>query len=137
MLVNTKPFFVVSEAIPANLSMGDETCPGVASPVTFTLSINDAPNGLASFGFRIAYDNAILTYGSFSNIVGVSGLFVSDQTTYLQVSGYDFSSTVPTGFTGTFMTISFTTISCTATTLVLSNTIDDMSGWTLKAGNFA
>ena len=70
MLVNTKPFFVVSEAIPANLSMGDETCPGVASPVTFTLSINDAPNGLASFGFRIAYDNAILTYGSFSNIVG-------------------------------------------------------------------
>ncbi len=106
--------------------------------VSFTVSINNAPNDLNDIQFDIQFDGSVLSF----NDEFVKGELVTNFTSFdvneisegvLRVEGIS-TQPVPAGSTGVLVNIKFTVNACKQTSLELVNLVIDLQGLSTKNG---
>jgi len=129
------------EVVLASMTMNNQCCKGgIGEEVTFTISVNGAPNEVHSLGFEVSYDENILEYKSNSKgdltqgfeLLGVSKL--SSKLNTLKIGGVGAALGIMPGSNGTILNLVFTVKSCGPAILDLANLDDDIVGWSVKAG---
>jgi hypothetical protein len=137
-------FAMVSSAGAAALELDDQSAK-VGEEVTFTLSVNTAPNEVKSLGLDIDYDETVLEYKrhakgdlttnfDFFNVnnpeVPVDGLI-------LRIGGFEAGDDkIPAGASGTICTLTFEVIGVKDALLGLKGLVDDVNGWSTRDGQF-
>jgi hypothetical protein len=128
------------QAIAADLEL-DSQSGSVGGQVVFTLSVNNAPNDVASLGVDIGFDETVLTYVSadFTGTLLESFTFqdVSNPSAgVLRLGAFTVGSPIATGASGSLVTLTFDVIDCQNIPLPLSDLVDDISTWTTQDGSF-
>jgi hypothetical protein len=123
----------------SNLAINDQSCSeGAGGEVSFTVLVNNAPGNIASMGFKISYDENILTYKQYTkgNLTqGFTMFGVSKRPGgILQVGGIDSDAGIIEGYSGDVLQLTFTLKSCEATSLKLIDLVDDVAGWSTTEG---
>lgn len=123
----------------AQLEMVDQAaCDG---QVTFTLSVNDAPNEIECLGVDINYDQSLLEYLG----ADFSGTFMQDWSFkkvsnpnpgFLRLGGFTIQNAIAFGSSGLLVKLTFNVIGAQNCQLTLSNLEDGLFGWTTKDGSF-
>ncbi len=114
----------------------------IGENVIYTLTINDAPNDVGSFGIEISYNPGVLEFKGWDKagtlINGFTFTDMTSQTTGLIIfGGFDIGvNKIPEGATGTIAKIAFTVIGKGDDSLNLSEPKDDISSWSVENGSF-
>lgn len=110
--------------------------------VTFTVSVNSAPNAVSAFGFDILFDAAILEYQNFEkgSLVqkGFAMFDVNEvESGKLRVGGLDFGGNpIPQGSSASLILLTFKVIGNTGSVLTIKELKDDVKSWSMKNGVF-
>lgn len=115
----------------------------VNSSVTFTISVNNAPNETDSLGFNVQFDATVLQFVSSARgalVQNWTQFAVSNpQTGRLTVGGFTTADLIQPGASGVLATLTFTVIARPTndtSTLTIQNPVDDVATWTLGTGQF-
>ena len=132
---------MVGNAMAADLELDDRSgCTG--SQVTFTLSVNNAPNEVASLGVDIGFDQSVLQYVSADFTGTLLEGFDFKQVNVpsagvLRLGGFEAGGDrIVAGANGALVKLTFNVISDQGHPLPLSALKDDITGWTTKDGSF-
>ncbi|MGE0083981.1 MAG: cohesin domain-containing protein [Desulfococcaceae bacterium] len=110
--------------------------------VTFTVSVNNAPNQVAAFGFDISFDPAVLQYKSHekgSLIQNGFSLFDANEISagQLRIGGLDFGgSPIQQGSSGILARLTFLVLQNKNCEVQLLDLKDDLKNWTVQNGQF-
>jgi hypothetical protein len=131
---------LAEQAIAADLEL-DSQSGSVGGQVVFTLSVNDAPNDVASLGVDIGFDDTVLTYVSadFAGTLLENFDFreISNPSAgVLRLGAFEAQDPFTTGSSGSLVTLTFDVIDCQDIPLPLSDLVDDISTWTTQDGSF-
>ncbi|MCL6582932.1 MAG: HYR domain-containing protein [bacterium] len=131
----------------ASLSINNQSCTGAANEeVTFTISVNSAPNQVDAFGFEVSYDESVLEFKSIGPEGGTRGSLTQDfnlfgvnriKTNTLKVAGLKAMGVgFAQGSSGSIVNLVFVVKSCELTTVsIVPTSLDgDVAGWSLAAG---
>lgn len=127
----------------ATLSLNNQSCGAAGDEVTFTISVNGAPNDVEFFGLKVNYDENILEFkpstdgsdrGDLTHdfdFFGVSHFGVNT----LMVGGSGRAGFAQ-GSSGSFANLVFVVKSCEPTTVsIIRDTLDDhLAGWSVADG---
>lgn len=135
-------FFTSGASIAADLEIDDQTG-AVGSSVTFTVSIDSAPNGVSAIGFDIVYDSAILSYDRFENgELADTGFSFFDVNTvsagtliFGAISGG--GDAIAQGESGTLIELMFHVVGDGSCDVAISDPKDSVATWTTENGRFA
>jgi len=114
----------------------------MGADVTFTLSINEAPNEVAAFGMEITYNPNVLKYKSCDRTDTLVANFdyaeLSNPTAgRLIFGGFEAGEDdIPSGASGAMVKLTFTVINGADDTLILSELKDHIADWSTKDGFF-
>jgi hypothetical protein len=132
---------MVGNAMAADLELDDRSgCTG--SQVTFTLSVNNAPNEVASLGVDIGFDQSVLQYVSADFTGTLLEGFDFKQVNVpsagvLRLGGFEAGGdSIVAGANGALVKLTFNVIGEQDHPLPLSALKDDITGWTTKDGSF-
>jgi hypothetical protein len=136
-------FPMAGQAVAAQLELDDQMG-GPGSTVIYTLSVNDTPNAVSSFGVDIGYCGSILRFESYDFSGGLLDSFsFKDVSTpapgVLRVGGFTAAAPMPAGASGFLVKLRFTVLDCDQgqeCNLPLSGLKDGMVGWTTRNGLF-
>lgn len=128
-----------------NLIINAQPCYGIGEEVTFTISINNAPNDIITYGLDLIYDEDVLEYkpqdttiiegGLIEDFAGIIvGRPFSNTVRIGGYAGYE-EDCIAKGTSGEFLKLTFIVKDCQQSTLTFSTLFDDISGWTVKDGN--
>jgi len=110
--------------------------------VTFTVSVNNAPNQVAAFGFDISFDPAVLQYKSHekgSLIQSGFSLFDANEISagQLRIGGLDFGgSPIQQGSSGILARLTFQVLQNKSCEVQFTDLKDDFRTWSPKNGQF-
>jgi hypothetical protein len=139
LLMGFLSFVSWSGAGAADLNLDDQDCAPVGSTVTFTATVDSAPNSVSALGFEVAFDNTVLTYVDFT-----AGELVQDFLLFnvsnpspgiLRVAGITINP-ITAGASGNLVMFNFTVAAAGGSDLILQNLTDDMTGWTTDDGTY-
>ncbi len=103
--------FSAASAHAASLEIDNPALPAPGNTVTYTVSINSAPEDIMSLGFDLVFDSAILSYQSFQKggLTADFGFFNINATPEgdLRIGGFEYSKYIKAGATGTIATVTF------------------------------
>ncbi len=108
--------------------------------VSFTVSVNNAPNQVAAFGFDIVFDPAVLEYKNYekgSLVQSGFSFFDANEISegHLRIGGLDFGgSPMQQGSTGVLVLLTFTVIDNKSCDLAFSELKDDFKTWGSENG---
>ncbi|MEZ4528550.1 MAG: Ig-like domain-containing protein [Desulfobacterales bacterium] len=125
----------------ANLEMDTHTA-SQGDTVIFTVSVNNAPNQVAAFGFDINFDSTVLEYKSHEKGALVqSGFSLFDANEIsagqLRIGGVDFgASPIQQGGTGILVRLTFLVLQNKSCEVQLLDLKDDFKTWSTKNGQF-
>ncbi len=121
------------------IAMNDQ-CSMKSDTITFTVSVNSAPNEVDAFGFDVNFDHSILTYEAYTrgDLVEEWDFFdVSNPVDgVVRVGGFTTKEKIAEDASGAMVKLTFTVISVADDTLTLSELVDDIAGWSTKDGSF-
>lgn len=127
-----------------NLVIDNHTCYVSGEEVTFTISINNAPSNVLSYGLDLIYDEDVLEYKPQDTAI-IKGELIKDfagiivgqpSSNTVRIGGYaGFEEIIDQGTSGDFLKLAFIVKNCQQSTLTLNNLVCDISGWTVKDGN--
>lgn len=122
----------------SSLVINDQICPGVGGEVTFTISVNNAPNQMSSAGFKISYDESVLAYKQYRKGNLTDGFTMFDVSEHqggiLRVGGLDAGAGIVKGASGTMLELTFTVQKCETSTLQLVDLVDGVANWSATEG---
>ena len=130
-----------ASASAADLNLDDQPCAAVGNSVTFTVTVDNAPNQVAALGFDVTYDNTILQFDSYEGgalVANFDFFKAAHPDNLIRVGGFEAGAdNIPAGATGTLVFLTFTVLAEGSTDLVFLNLKDDMKeGWTTDDGTF-
>ena len=130
----------VGEVYAQNLDINDQSGE-VNDTISFTVSINSAPNAVGAMQFDVSYDTSVLDFiNNFTKgdlVSGFSYFDVSEVSSgQIRVAGIT-TSDLGKGSSGEVVKLEFTVKSCANTTLTLTGLEDDLSGWSTGGGQFS
>jgi len=133
--------FFVQKVFAENLSLNDIQNAQQGSTVDFSLTINNAPNEVGAFGFKISYNPDILSYQSFELAAAYKDrfdLFNGNMTEKGKIvfGGVMSSQKIAPGESGVLLTLSFTVVKSENDILSLDSLKDHFKGWSVKNGLF-
>ncbi len=133
---------MVGKAMAADLELDDQEGQ-LEGQVTFTLSVNNAPNEVTSLGVDIGYDHTVLEYvggtGDFSGTLLEPWSFkqVSNPAPgLLRLGGFTVQDAIAPGASGNLVKLAFVVIGTADSQLPLSELKDGIAGWSTKDGTF-
>ncbi len=135
---------MVGKAMAADLELDGQSgqlCD--TATVTFTVSVNNAPNDVSSLGMEISYTPTVFEYvgdtGDFSGTLMEAWSFkqVSNPTPGLLIfGGFTVAGEITTGTSGSLVRLAFNVIGTEDCQLPLNELKDDIAGWETKDGTF-
>jgi hypothetical protein len=123
-----------------NLDINDQSGE-VNDTVSFTISINNAPDALSSVQFDVSYDTSVLDFtDNFTNGDLVSSFIYFEvneiSSGQIRVAGIT-TTELEAGSSGEVVKLEFTVKNCTNSTLTLTGLVDEMSDWSTGNGKFS
>ena len=122
----------------ANLAMNDQRG-SKGDTITFTVSVNSAPNEVVSFGFDVNFDHRILTYKSHTRGDLVKGWDFFDVSNpgngVVRVGGFTTKEKIAEDASGAMVNLTFAVIGGADNTLTFTELVDDIVGWSTKDGS--
>jgi len=130
-------FLGASAALAANLNLDNQGA-SVGQTVTFTVTVEDTPNGVDALVFDIIFDNNVLSYEGFDPGELVEGFLLfhvsNPSPGTVRVAGIT-ANPIAAGASGNLVRLNFTVAAGEASDLTFQNLKDDLVGWTTKDGS--
>lgn len=123
----------------ASLEIDNPELPAVGNSVTYTISINSAPDDIMSLGFDMVFDSDILSYQSFQQ-----GALTNDFVLFnvnvtpegnLRIGGLEYSDYIIAGTSGTIATVTFQVIGSGDPEMRFAAVKDDIQCWDTSPPN--
>lgn len=131
--------FSTSYAFSAALEL-DEQTGSMGEVISFTLSVNAAPNSVFSLGLDIGFDPEILEFRQADATGGLMEKwafidFTSPEPGLLRIGAFDLAG-FPEGTNGLLATLTFLVIGSQKSPITITGLVDDVSDWSVKPGLF-
>lgn len=134
-LINSPP------ASADGLAIDSQSCSAASGNVTFTISINNAPNNVSAFGLAVSFDDNILEFVKFNKEADLADFMVTANKNktlpVLNVGGYytggrEFG--IAAGANVKIGELVFKVKRCEPATLAIASLSDDIKTWQAQAG---
>ena len=133
--------FGLATARAQDITFDNQPASDIGQRVTFTVSINDAPNAVEAIGFDITFDATVLQFDG-----SVRGVLVTNWDQFrvrnpaagtLTVTGSTTEDIIAEGASGELVQLNFIVLADNDTTLSVTTPVDDVETWTFGEGEFA
>jgi hypothetical protein len=123
-----------------NLDLNNQTASATGQTVTFTVSVNNAPNAVDAIGVDITFAPEVLRFDGFT-----SGSLVQNWNFFhvstpaagqIRLAGFTVTDSIAAGTRGDLVFLNFTVLGESATPLSIVAPVDDVATWTLGTGQF-
>jgi hypothetical protein len=110
--------------------------------VTYTLSVDSAPNEVNALGFEVQYDATVLRYKGFKpgSLTQKYTQFGANNTDFgtVRIGGFEVGDNkIPKGASGDLVQLEFEVIEEKGSQLKVVNTLDDIKTWSSEEGSFS
>ncbi len=117
----------------------DEQNAETGTTVSFTVSVNSAPNSVTSLGLDITYDPAVLNFKGYkkSSLANRFTFFDANEISSgrIRIGGFiSGNNIIAAGETGDLVVLTFQVVDCVNSNLQITELKDDVSGWNSKSG---